>query len=153
MPFTYNPASVVEKEFEILPEGHYPFETVSAKEGVSKSTGKDMIIIDLKVFDTSGKSWMKTVYITDSSLWNLKAYWDSVGHPDMFEKLSQFHDENAYVGKCGILQTKIESYEKDGKTYTNSKVKSFTKKKDQEKIMNIVKPGNVDTFIEDELPF
>ncbi len=148
MAFTYDPETVVDKEFEVLPEGEYPFETISAKEDVSKSSGKDMLVLTVKAFDLMGKEHPITIYIVDTTAYHLKTFWNSVGDQDMFEKMAQAHDGDAYIGKCGVVKTKIETSERDGVTYKNAKIHYFVKKKDQKKSELLAEP-----FVEDEIPF
>lgn len=143
----YNPQEVKENEFILLAEGTYNFKTISCKESISKSSGAEMLVLELEVYGNDGKTYPHTMYITSKSLFNLKSYWESVGHPEMFVKLGDGHDEHAYTDKCGVLKTKIDSYIKDGNEFKNSKVKYFVKQKDQKN------QEKADTFIEDELPF
>jgi len=157
MPFTYDPSTVVDKEFEVLPEGYYPFETISATESISKSSGKEMIVLDLKVFSKDGGKWVHKIYITEASLFQLKTFWDSVGHPELFESMGNEFNPLAFIGKCGMVKTKHEESERDGNKYTNSRIHYFIKKKDQEKIGETVKTqldaSLVEAFDDDDIPF
>lgn len=157
MAFTYDPSTVVDKEFMALPEGSYNFETICATESVSKSSGKDMIVIDINVLGPDGKKYPHTIYITDKSLFHLKNFWDSVGNPELFESMGDNFDGFSFIGKCGVLKTVHEESEKFGFKYTNSKIHYFIKRKDQENIsetLNTNPDASPDeAFDDDEIPF
>jgi len=149
----YDPSTVVEKEFIALEEGYYPFEAITAEETVSKSSGKDMIVIDMKVFAKDGRTYPHTIYITEASLYHLKTFWDSVGHPELFESMADEFNPIAFSGKCGMVKTVHEKSERDGVKYVNSKVHYFIKKKDQEKINETIKNETAASFPDDDIPF
>jgi hypothetical protein len=152
MPFVFDPHSVTEKKFEVLPEGEYNFETVSAVEGVSQKTGKDMLVLTLNVFDNKGKAWAHKIFIVDSTLYHLKSYWESVGQPEMFEKISSGHDELQYIGKCGTVKTRLET--NDGKTY--SQIHYFVKNKSQDSLKEKNNTKNellAEPFPDEDVPF
>lgn len=149
----YDPSTVVDREFIVLEEGYYPFETISAEETVSKSSGKEMIVIDLKVFDKEGGKWAHKMYITEASLFHLKTFWDSVGHPELFESMANEFNPIAFIGKCGMVKTIHEKSERDGIKYTNSKVHYFIKKKDQENMKQEIKKSSDIGFPDDDIPF
>lgn len=153
MTFTYDPSTVVEREFIILPEGYYQFECIDVTESISKSSNKEMVVINLKLFSSDGGKYVHKVYITESSLYHLKNFWDSVGEPEVFEKMSNDFKPLYFNGKCGILKTQHEISEKDGRKYRNSKVHYFIKKKDQEKIKELINNQSIIGFPDDDIPF
>lgn len=157
MAFTYDPSTVVDKEFMVLPEGNYSFETICATESISRSSGKDMLVIDVNVFGQDGKKYPHSIYITDKSLFHLKNFWDSVGHPELFESMGNDLDGLAFMGKFGVLKTAHEESEYGGTKHTKSKIHYFIKKKDQENIEPTSKTQEdaplVESFDDDEIPF
>lgn len=152
MPFTYDPSTVVEKEFPVLPEGYYQFECIEAKEAISKSSNKEMVVLDLKLFSNDGGIYQHKMYVTDSSIYHLKNFWDSVGEPEIFEKMANNFDGIYFQGKRGILKTRHEEVQKDGNKYVNSRVHYFIKKKDQSKI-NFNEKKSSNDFLDDDISF
>lgn len=154
MTFKYS-TNIEERNY--LPEGKYPFKTVSCVEGITRD-GKDKLILKIDVFDNTGARWMQTMHITDKNTYHLKNYWDSVGKPEMFEKLCESHDEFAFIGKCGIVKTKIEENEWNGKKQIRSVIHFFVRKSDQNIQTEIPKsddefPVYDNEFFDDKIPF
>lgn len=144
MAFTYDPQETKENVFQLLPEGEYSFETISCLEGETKD-GRDKLVLSINVFDNEGSKWKHTMHITTNNTYHLKSYWDSVGIPEMFEKMSKKHDENEFFGKCGSVKTKLEDNEWEGKKQKRSVISYFIKKSE--------KPKKEDKFIDDDIPF
>lgn len=155
MPYDPSLAYAVEEEKgeqseeEILKAGLYNFQTVSCKEGFTQEQ-KPKVTLIIDIFDDKGKKWRHFFHlVTDNkySLFLLKRYWDSVGHPEMFEQMSMVHDELAFEGKCGRIKTKIikDDYKVKGgqKSTVDFFMKSDEKLKEPEKI----------AFLDDDIPF
>ncbi len=143
------PTDIEDKVFETLPEGKYPFETVSCKEGKT-TKGDPKVVLILNLFDNAGAKWTHTLHITATNAYHLKAYWNCVGEPHMFEELANRHDEFAFMGKCGMAKTRLEDNEWEGKKMKRSVVSYFIKKEDQ--VKNQKEKSN-EPFVEDEIPF
>lgn len=145
MSFTYDPSTVKEK---LLKEGVFEFETVSCIEGITFETKVPKVVLTIIVFDNEGNETEIKTHITEKNVFHLKRYWDSVGHPEMFEKLSLSHDEMVYKGQKGRVKTKIEEKIIDGEKRRFLAVSSFIKRGDE------VKQEEKIDFIEDEeIPF
>lgn len=161
MPYDTSLAYEVEKEIpepgETLKPGIYNFETVWCKEGFTKDN-RPKVHLKINVFDNEGKKFPHFMHLVTSNkycIFHLKRYWDSVGHPEMFEAMSLVHDENAFEGKCGRVKTKLEKDTYNGVTEEKSVVDYFLKSdyviKEEEKI-DFLK-DDVDEIKEDEIPF
>lgn len=129
----YDPSLADEIKTEVLKPGIYSFETISCKEGETKD-GRQKLILTMNIFDEEGCRWENVMHLVLSvsyHVFHLKRYWESVGHPEMFEAMKDFHDEHAFEGKCGKLKTKIQKDTYNGNERDKCVVEYFIKKEDQ----------------------
>jgi len=161
MPFQYSVSEIEEKEKkqnEILPEGIYKFTTVSCPEGMTRETESTQsvpkIVLTLHVIDENGGAWEHAIHITSANAYHVKKYWECVGKPEMFEKLSTQHDESLFIGNTGFIKTKHQENSYQGKITKRSIVHYFIPKKDQKELEEKYNTNkSSDSFIDDEIPF
>ena len=152
MPFKYNPQDLEKKDYTPLPVGYYKFECVGAENKLSKA-GNEMLVLNLKITDNSGKNNLLQFYVTHKGLYNLKDFWDSVGEPEMFKKLADNEDLSLYEGKVGVVKTKIDRRDYGEIVYLNAGVDHFVKREDQAKVLVLLDEKEKDVMPDDDLPF
>lgn len=71
----------------LWPKGYYDFEIAKAEDTVSKTSGKDMIKLNLKVFNSDGDYIWIFDYITfdESMAWKLRHCCESIGILDKYD--------------------------------------------------------------------
>lgn len=80
MPLEFQPKSEEElKKTILLPEGEYDFDTVGADEAVSKSSGKEMIKLTLKVYAPDGNTTLVYDYLLAALEYKIKHFCDTAG--------------------------------------------------------------------------
>lgn len=123
MSFTYT-TEIKEREQAIIEDGEYNFETAAAYDHASKSSGKEMLTLELHMYDNNGKMFKVFDYIVDKTVFKLKDYWECVGDPKMFCGKNELHD---FIGLTGRARIKVESREKDGSIYRTARVVEYIK--------------------------
>lgn len=103
---------VTEKEFNermLLPAGEYAFEVLNATEGVSKSSGADMITLELLVHATDGGSRKVKSYLVGSEKgrFQVRAFCVSAGILAKYDA-GTFGAEDC-LGKSGWLRLRVEA--------------------------------------------
>lgn len=112
MQFTPKSAAQIEKEKQekaeqfLLSKGEYDFEVVNAEHAISKTSGKDMIKLRLKVFAPDGKERYVTDYLVSSMEHKLYEFAWSAGIGEQYDA-GQFEAEDCQ-GRCGRVKLKIE---------------------------------------------
>lgn len=152
MTFKYKPEDLEKKDYTPIPVGYYKFQCLSAEDKVSKA-GNEMLVLNLKITDNSGKNNLLQFYVTHKGLHNLKDFWDSVGEPEMFKKLADNEDLSLYEGKVGVVKTKIEKRDYGDTVYLNAGVDHFVKREDQAKALGFLEEKEKDVMPDDDLPF
>ena len=97
-------------DFEVIPVGTHRVRIEGAEKAISKSSGNDMIILELAVSGYSSHIWDYIVFLAENpEITNKKLtrIFDSFGIED-----GNFNTAN-WIGKVGACVTKIEEY--DGK--------------------------------------
>lgn len=95
----------------LMPAGEYDFRIITAVEGVSKSSGKPMITLELEVFDTDGKGRKVRDYLMESMGFKLRHFAFATGLGSNYEAGKM--DAADMVERTGRLELKIEP-EKNG---------------------------------------
>ena len=65
--------------FEPWPVGEYDFEIVKAEDTVSKSSGREMLALNIKIFNSDGEYRFVNDYIVDNATWKLHQLARAVG--------------------------------------------------------------------------
>lgn len=65
--------------FEPWPVGEYDFEIVKAEDTVSKSSGREMLALNIKIFNSDGEYRYVNDYIVDNATWKLHQLARAVG--------------------------------------------------------------------------
>jgi hypothetical protein len=76
MSFTFDP-NIPDREYEVLKEGIYSFETISCIEGETEQK-VPKVVLTLSVFDEEGSRWKHTMHITEKNAYHLKSFWYAV---------------------------------------------------------------------------
>lgn len=158
MPFTYSAKKIREESSSpYLPEGIYDFECVSCVEGVT-AAGIDKLVLKLNIYGHDGSKHNHQIHITENNAYHLKAFWEAVGSPEMFDSLENNHDEFAYIGKSGKVKTNVQENEWKGEVTKRINVSYFVKPDKDEKAipyiaMEAKKTESKEDFMEDEIPF
>jgi len=92
-------------------DGIYDFEVVSAEDAVSKSSGNDMVVLELRFFDDDEKTKTIKDYITSTQDFKLKAAAKAMGLLSQYDtgNLSAGHFE----GKAGKASIKTQPAQGD----------------------------------------
>lgn len=140
----FTPKTQEELDFEnLLPKGEYDFEVVKAEDAVSKTSGKEMIKVNLKVFHGEGFQFV-TDYLMEAMAYKLHHFFETVGMIDAYNAGSvQAAD---LVGTCGKARIDIEperTVEKNGVSTTfaaKNTVKDYVSKAAKKAEKDAAKP-------------
>lgn len=69
----------------LWPDGVYPFSVQSAEDAVSKSSGKEMIVVELCFYNEAGKSKVIKDYLLASQLEKLSQFCRFTGIEDLYD--------------------------------------------------------------------
>lgn len=124
----------------LLAPGVADFEVVEAKDEVSKSSGNEMIKLNLKVWDSQGKQGMVFDYLVSTVSWKIKQFFDAIGKPEIYN-VGTITSQNL-IGASGKATLGIQK-DRTGKYG------------DQTKVVEYIKAGtNLDSILpDDEDPF
>ena len=111
-------------EANLLPPGEYDFEITDAFESVSKSSGKDMITLKIKVFAEDGSSVFVSDYLLESVAYKLRHACEAVGLLDAYE--SGELDANDFKNQAGRLKLRIDK-DKTGQYPDKNGVQDYVK--------------------------
>lgn len=103
---------VSDKEFNermLLPAGPYAFEVLDATAGVSKTSGADMITLDLLVHADDGSNRKVKAYLvgSDKGKFQVRAFCEATGLMPQY-RAGTFNAETC-LGRSGWLKLKIEA--------------------------------------------
>lgn len=106
----YEPVS--DKEFNsrlLLPAGDYAFEVLDATEGVSKSSGADMITLDLLIHAADGSNRKVKSYLvgSDKGKFQVRAFCESAGILESYKSGTFCAD--SCLNRSGWLRLRIEA--------------------------------------------
>ena len=90
----------------LLAPGVYDFEIKEAVEGVSKSSGNDMITMKVQVFDTDGSYRIVFDYLLESVAYKLRHCAEACGLLGHYERGELVADD--FVGKAGRCKIAIQ---------------------------------------------
>ena len=95
------------KESELLPEGEYQFEILTAEDTQSKSTGNDMLKLSLRIFENGGENSQRVFdYLVsiDSMIWKIRHFAESIGMLPEYESGEMLAETlPGRTGKCKII--------------------------------------------------
>lgn len=109
----------------LWPDGIYSFEVLKAVDTVSKSSGKDMLALTLKLFD-GDKTCLVNDYITEKVEFKLKHFCDATGLEKAYE--SGEVQAKDCLGKGGKVKIKIGKAQ--GEYAAKNEVKDYVVKGD-----------------------
>lgn len=101
-------------EAGLLPDGDYDYEVISATDEISKSSGNEMIVLNLKVFDANGGSRTVRDYLvaSEGGIRKVRAFAVSCGRlTDYDAGLMEAADLQGSAGRCKIGRDQNEGYE------------------------------------------
>lgn len=113
MKFTPQTADEI-AEGGMLADGDYDFEVVGACDAISKASGSEMIVLDLKVFTRTGEHRMVKDYLvaTPGGMRKVRAFAAAVGMLDDYEAGDlDAHALQGQAGRCKIGADRSEGYE------------------------------------------
>jgi hypothetical protein len=112
MGFKYETMTPEEKENrgKFFNEGLADFEILSTTQGVSRRSGNDMLVVEMRIWDCKDKSGKATDFMTAKMKWKINDLLESIGHGD---DVDGDFDLYKYVGKCGKAML---VYKKDKET-------------------------------------
>lgn len=145
----FNPKTENELQaLNLLPDGTYKFHVDEAQDTKSKSSGADMIKLNLSIFDQNGKEHIVIDYLLASLLYKVLHFAETT---ELESKYSAGSLNAAdCIGKTGYakIYTQIGQDKGDGTNYPNrNAVKDYVKKENAP----VAQP--VDDFIDSEIPF
>ena len=95
------------KESELLPEGEYTFEILTAEDTQSKSTGNDMLKLSLRIFENGGENSQRVFdYLVsiDSMIWKIRHFAEAIGMLPEYESGEMLAETlPGRTGKCKIV--------------------------------------------------
>ena len=95
------------KESELLPEGEYQFEILTAEDTQSKSTGNDMLKLSLRIFENGGENSQRVFdYLVsiDSMIWKIRHFAEAIGMLPEYESGEMLAETlPGRTGKCKIV--------------------------------------------------
>jgi len=103
----FTPKTKEELDFDnLLPKGEYDFEVAKTEDAVSKKSGKEMIKVNLKVFNGEGFNFV-TDYLMEAMPFKLRHFFETIGMIDAYNEGSvQAAD---LVGAAGKVQIDIKA--------------------------------------------
>lgn len=141
----------------ILKPGTYQFECIEASHQVSKKSGNSMLVLQLKVWDETGKSYLVKDWLvgTKEMAFKTKKFLESIGKDELYK--SGKIDPEIVLFKTGKLKTGIR---KDDQGYEYPNVMAYLK---PETVIKSLNNQNNDSLINqkieednqnfDDLPF
>lgn len=142
-------------EMNLWPKGEYDFEFGAAEEKVS-SSGNDMIVVEVKLYNAEGRSRMVTDFLlpTEAMAYKLKHACEAVGLLDSYEAGTlNAVDLTGRGGRCklGIQSDKKGQY--PDKNVINDYVVDKTARGEVGAFPPKSKQAMVDPSLDDEIPF
>ena len=130
-------AKKTEQELQIMnliDKGQYQYTVLAAEDAVSKS-GKDMIKLQLKVWDADGREHLIYDYLLEAMPQKLKHFADTCGLADKYE-LGEINADDC-KHKSGYLELIIQE-DKSGQYGPRNSVKDYIKRSN---VTEFAKPG------------
>lgn len=145
----FDPKSESELQaLNLLPDGIYKFRVDEAEDTKSKSTGADMIKLNLSILDQDGKEHIVLDYLLASLLYKVLHFSETTGLEDKYNSGSL--NAADCLGREGYakIYTQQGQAKGDGTNYPNrNAVKDYVRKQSAP----VVAPMN--EFKDDEIPF
>lgn len=124
MPLEFQPKSEEElKKSVLFPEGEYDFDVIGAEEGVSKTSGKPMITLTLRVYGHDGSTTTVYDYLLASLEYKVKHFCDTTGLA--FEYQAGTLSADMCSNKSGKCKLKIDK-DKNGVYEDKNAVKDYS---------------------------
>lgn len=114
---TYNPANVsAGNEYKPIPAGEYPVRITAAEDAVSKTSGSDMIKLELLILDGEFKGRKLWQYIVDDRYADQKVFdiMTSCG-----KQIPQQITSSVFLNLCGRVKTKSRVYQGEERAEVN----------------------------------
>lgn len=160
--FNYNVLTeeeAMQARFQLLPDGQYQATITKAEKRLS-SSGNDMLVLDLDVYDKQGRTHKLKDYLlfTDNMIWKTRHAADSAGIMDAFEQKkitpSSFENKNVVVSvrtqKGNVIPFEKLKGKPEGSTYPDKNVVDDYVKRDEQAAQAFQQdPG----FLNDDVPF
>jgi hypothetical protein len=132
----------------LLPDGEYDFEILSAEHATSKKTGASMIKLKLGVFATDGRQAHVFDYLVPAMEHKLRHFCDSTGLLPQYQSGSLTPDDcQGRSGKCKLVirEDKTNTYP------PKNEVKDYVLRK--AKPISTVKKADISAGESDDVPF
>jgi hypothetical protein len=129
------------------PDGTWDFEVIEATEGVSKSSGAEMITITMSVFAESDKPYMIKDYLLESVSHKVRHFFFSAGRGDLYDG-GRFTADDCR-GLCGKVIIKLGRA--SGNFAAKPEVKDYVVPVDGEPVAPRMRQAVVDTFGDENL--
>jgi hypothetical protein len=140
---------------KLLTDGIYQFQSINSEYGYSKTSGNPMITLTLKLWDSSAKEYTVKDYLVASLVYKIKHFWESVGKPEKYNGLNDYHEFNH---QSGIVEIKLEKDKNSNSGKEYPRVVDYIKRPDNK----IISPSIIETGVvnlvkndvpEDYIPF
>jgi hypothetical protein len=137
---------------DLIPPGNYAFEVIDASDEISKSSGKDMIKLKLKIYMPDGRERIIFDYLMESVQYKLAHFFECVGLWDKYE--SGNVNADSCWGKSGELKIYIQK-DKTGMYGDRSSVADYLPTPEQaaKKHDAVVAKAKGAEFVDSDLPF
>jgi hypothetical protein len=145
--FGFTPLSELEC-LNLMQPGEYDFSVEKAEPKVSKKTGKDMIMLTLRVYDNLGRERVVIDHLIDSLMYKVKHFCDSVGLEAEYAA-GGFLPEIC-VGRSGKCKIIIDEPEEGSPYQPKNAVKDYIKRTASQIAKEPVKD---DGFGDKDIPF
>lgn len=123
MPLEFQPKSEEElKKTILLPDGEYDFDVTGAEEAVSKTSGKEMIKLTLKVYALDGNTTPVYDYLLSSLEYKIKHFCDTAGLQTEYQMGILTAD--MCLNRCGKVKLGIQK-DKTGQYEDKNVVKDY----------------------------
>jgi hypothetical protein len=124
-------------ESVVLPEGKYPFEVIKMEKGFYEGSAKMPACNMAKMFlridggELGTSLCVETLFLVEKSQWKAANFLRSIGLKKHGEPV-QWRTLEHCDGESGRCEVYVDSYEKNGKQYTNNKIRRFFDKEEQQ---------------------
>ena len=104
----------------LKPEGAYAFDVANAEDGISKSSGKEMIVLDLNLYDANGNIFQLRDWLVPGTNYGDKKIFEACKSCGLGSKyaLGQVNAED-FLGKSGWAKVKIGKAQPKDKSNPN----------------------------------
>lgn len=140
---------------KLFSNGIYDFEIVKGADKVSKSSGKDMIELSVKVFDRNGDSTMVFDYLmdTDTMSWKLRHCCEAIGIIKKYEGGELVGGD--FESGAGKLKLKIQKSTDPNYPDDKNVIEDYLAPKTEEEKKKLAKNHGINTTekLSDEIPW